>query len=236
MLVLNVLGSTTDDRNVAHKLKPNDIRVPTASEPLRYDNLVVEPGHFCHNGRQFDFSDVRRLEFNWVVHTKGGVGQNQDMTLEFDIASTGQHVILKTNKLVFFAYHMFFSLKQKHRDLFSIYSYLAAVTFPSRLATYLEELDSRGHYTFDQCRFYADGRAVRGDLVLGLREAGVEVSRSYGQFHITRAKPQASTVLARMLGRCHDRIDVGHLVDKDVFYSLLEDVFGISFEQRAGTS
>lgn len=140
-----------------HKLEEEDIRIPTARNPILYRGLHLEADTLFYKGQEYGYEDVKRLNFSWRKTRKVAVGISQVMNLSFDLSGRDKRVKLTTNR-VFVSYKMFRSINQKHKDLYSAYLYLARQSLPYRMRDYMDDMKRLGYMDFGNCKVYADGR------------------------------------------------------------------------------
>jgi hypothetical protein len=179
------------------------------------EDLQVEDNGFRLQHQFWPFDNIRQVKCYYVVTRQKGRGRQ--LVIELAIDSEKRPKRIYADPVLRRLSELWGRHRQDHSsaDLLFKYERLCKGSFETRCAHYVDEIKRNGFFTYNGKRFHLDGDIVYRD---GLANIRMEV--------ITRA-PFAFNVGTRWDRR------VSTQVDADVFYWLLERLFGIRFGAEA---
>jgi len=210
---------------VKHSLLNEDIIVPTAGEPLIYKKLIVESQNIFYDQIAYSFSDIKRISFDWIRYKKVGIGDQNIMTFEFDLAGFNKRIALNTNE---FFYNTFKSIKKKHVVLYSIYLYLSEKSFPFRLQSYFNDVKNNGYFFIGGCKIFPSGIFEIKNLKLNIYDRNTNISNSNRAFFMSEKKENKG-IFNNILGSGEKGILIENTIpDHDVFIYILKNIFKLN--------
>jgi hypothetical protein len=211
---------------IKHNILNEDIMVPTAGQPLIYKKLIVEVQNIFFDEKAYNFSDIKRISFNWIRYKKIGIGDQNIMTLEFDLSGFSKRISLNTNEIF---YNAFKSIKKKHVVLYSIYSFLSEKSFSFRLQSYLNDVKFNGYFFIDGCKIFPNGNFEIKNLTLNIYDKNTKLSMTNRAFFMCERKGN-NTVLTKIFGSNEKGILIESTIpDFDVFIYIIRNFFKINF-------
>ncbi|NQU28640.1 MAG: hypothetical protein HQ528_10155 [Candidatus Marinimicrobia bacterium] len=200
---------------------PEVIETPNDLSPLKIRGLVLYRDYFTYKGKQYSYTDIRHLAFDWKTFKDLTPGSIWDLTMWFEIVGVSKRIKVKTLD------NMFFNISMKRFKVFYFgYSYLAIKSFDARYNYYLNLYEEEGFFHYSGYYFYSDRITDRKGYELLIESSMIEVQKHIHGF-ILLAKEDVKPNFAQKLLPYNPRM-VGALVedaDRDVIEQLLKDIY-----------
>lgn len=187
----------------------------------QYTQFVVEDADgFIWQGQRIGFDKIRHIFFSWVKVTADAdkaylritLVDNRVIRLNFD-----NDILLSV------------SIPGRNEDidnLKNLYLYLSTRSYEYRLSHYLQELQAKGYFTIDACRFYPDANIVRfREKVLPL--ASYEFLNYNGYIEIRKKNRTRWEIFTN--GFSWHIPQFNTQTDPDVVFALLDKFFGLKW-------
>ena len=188
----------------------------------QYTEFAVEDADgFIWQGQHFGFDKVRHLFFSWVKVTADAdkaylritLVDNRIIQLYFD-----SDVLLSA------------SIPGRNEDIVNLkklYLYLSVRSYEYRLSYYLQELQAKGYFTIDECRFYPDANIIRfREKVLPI--ASYEFLNCNGYIEIRKKNRTRWEMFTNGFSLHIPQFNTQ--TDPDVVFALLDKYFGLKWQ------
>lgn len=189
---------------------------PKQGHPFVFtDDLVLFTDHFVWLGQRKEYAEVFAVSSEWrrVRHLRNSVPTKHDDSI--GIRVTGGSFDIRYS---FDDTHRFYITKQDARRIRAVYSYVARLSFPARLARTIDAGNQQGYFQYQDARFFPDGI---------VRSQGNEANflTEYARKAVKVDRDRLPAVL------CIGSILVSLRENVDVLFALLKLLYGISIDE-----
>lgn len=197
-------------------------------EKSQYNVFQVTADGFIHKGSSYRFDEITNLFFSRVMTT-----QRMNFVKVGEAESAYLHITLSSGKKIKLSFDessLFMGLnfnKQKDiKNLIDLYAFLAEKTFANRVRPYLQQINERGYFEHDECRFYPRDKIVFRNKEFPIRSS--QFLKGYGYIEL---RPKDYGLVNKIMRE----ISLTKLpqfstqTDSDVIFYLLEKHFGLKW-------
>ncbi len=202
---------------------PSKLIFPSEREPLKIKSIVLHSETFIYKRKQYAYTDVRKLDFNWFAFDSVRPGLPITLDMSFDVVDLKKRIKLSTGIDLFFILNM-----SKNKNFYSAYSHIAKSSFDIRYQDYLRKIESKGYFHYHDHVFSKDRISKSDSDEIILDPKGMIIKdHPLGFILFTKKDVEATTwqkltpFNPRMLGI------IGVHEDKDVLERLFTDYYSI---------
>lgn len=187
---------------------------------------------FIYNGCEHAYDQVTSLYFYYEI-TKVSVflvraGNEHKADLNIYLEGCPKPIKIRTGFTLNPLANEYAASEKGAKSVIALYEQLAKRTFPFRLQRYKSMLDKHGYFFYDNRKFFADGRVSDGKREFNFKTDKPIYRRPFEVYYET-PKTLGERLLNTLVWRQDFFISTKH--DADVFFSLVERLFGLSWKQ-----
>ncbi|MBC8213596.1 MAG: hypothetical protein H8E71_03040 [Candidatus Marinimicrobia bacterium] len=202
---------------------PSNPRQPTKTNPIKIRKLVIFPEILIYKNREFSYTDISKLAFDWKTFSELTLGSIWNLKMEFNLHSIHKRIKVKTLDNMFFNISM-----KKFKEFYYGYHYMAKRSYNSRYQSYLDEFSEKGYFKYDDYLFFKDRITVGKDYEVILNDGSKYLRKhKYGIILLTKEKVKPNFVQKilpyspNMVGAFTNDIDI------DILEKLLDEFYGL---------
>lgn len=129
--------------------------------PLAVGHLKVYPDKLAFKDIRCNFFDIEHIGWYWQSQTVNVIN-TQEARMTLYLRGREKPISIKKST-------MYVTPK-----IVTAYNFIAKHTFQNRLASYTQQLEQVGGFTYDDCHLYTDGRVIYNEKVFNLASANTE--------------------------------------------------------------
>lgn len=114
---------------------------PTDDNPFEVNDAIFYSDCLTYNSSTYNYSEIKSIKYNASVRNTNGINTETETDFYIDLPSR----TLNLSRSSFFGIG---SGKKTREKMAFIQSYLKQITFKSRLSKYLEEISSKGYFSY----------------------------------------------------------------------------------------
>ena len=205
---------------------------PTVSLPASkaFQHLQAHPNGFIWKGDEIQFNRVTHLQFQRIATAQYRnfvkVGEPTQATLVITIDS-GEEITVSIDEGGFlFGWNS--NKSSEIQSLTDFYLYLAENSFRLRLGRYLDEVNAKGYFTYDECQFYPRQKIVFRGEEFPLGSSDFVRSPGYVELKHKFESPGDKIKRAFSFGKPPQ---FNTQTNTDVIFCLLENLFDLRWEK-----
>lgn len=196
-------------------------------QSIRPESVVLFASHFTANRSYFDYDSVVSIRYRYARLAPLVVDESYQVECDIYIRNVLEPIRIRMplSSLNWPVLHT----AERAGVVTSKYEQLCTATYQHRLARYLDDLRVSGFFVYDMRRFMRDGRIMdqQGGLLLHLPKDVARVFRRDGYLEFKPSVGRLRSSWGSLFGSRRNVILTEH--DSDVFYALLDSLFGVSW-------
>ena len=186
---------------------------------------------FIYDGCEHAYDQVTSLDFYYVV-TKVSVllfhaGNKHKADLDIYAEGCSKPIKIRTGFTLNPLADDYTASEKDAKSVIALYEQLAKQTFPFRLQRYVSMMDKHGYFFYDNKKVFADARVSDGKRQINFKTDRPIYRKPFEVYYETQ-KALGERLLNLLVWRQDFIISTRH--DADVFFFLIDRLFGLRFE------
>jgi hypothetical protein len=186
--------------------------------------ITLCPDHFVIANSRFDYTSVESIRYYYLVTTI--ISQGKAYQPEFDLHIRNQLAPIKVRLPANYLSWSLLHTKKRANSLMDLYHNISKRTFEYRAERYLSEMKNNGYFVYDKKRFNSDGN-ISLDSGKSMFNIRLEARRVFRYPFYLQYKPKGNVLETVARVAYGGNYNINTMFDRDVFFGLLDEYFGL---------